>query len=152
MPETQRVDVAPALMRAKLHERQERRSSVSETHSDQGACQDEWDRPHDRQGGCFQGTPLGPRPGGQEGASRGCWDGGWRSEPGLAGHGEHLGFHSQNHREATERVKQAGPELICPLKLAQVFPSGPVVKDSPANAGDEGSIPGPGRLHLLQSN
>ena len=95
------------------------------------------------QGGCLQGTPLGPRPGGQEGASRGCRDGGWRSEPGLAGHGKHLGLYSQNNREATERVKQAGPELICPLKL---------VKDPPANAGDEGLIPGPGRLHRLQSN
>ena len=143
MPETQRVDVAPALTRAKLHERWERRSSVSETPSDQGARQEEWDRGHDRRGGCLQGTPLEPRPGGQEGASRGCRDGGWRSEPGLAGHGEHLGFYSQNNREATERVKQAGPELICPLKL---------VKDPPANAGDEGLIPGPGRLHRLQSN
>ena len=28
------------------------------------------------------------------------------------------------------------------------FPSGPVVKNPPANAGDTGSIPGPGRSHM----
>ena len=32
------------------------------------------------------------------------------------------------------------------------FPSGPVVKNPPANAGDTGSSPGPGRSHMLQSN
>lgn len=141
MLETQRVDMAPALTRAKLHERWERRSSVSETRSDRGARQEERSRRLDRQGGCLQGMPLGLRPGGQGGASWGCRDGGWRAEPELAGHGEHLGLYSQNNREATERVKQAGPELICPLKL---------VKDPPANAGNKGSIPCPGRFHKLQ--
>ena len=32
------------------------------------------------------------------------------------------------------------------------FPGGAVVKNPPANAGDTGSIPGPGRSHMLQSN
>ena len=32
------------------------------------------------------------------------------------------------------------------------FPSGPVVKNPPANAGDMGSIPGPGGSHVPQSN
>ena len=32
------------------------------------------------------------------------------------------------------------------------FPGGPVVKDPPANAGDTGSIPGPGRSHMPRSN
>ena len=32
------------------------------------------------------------------------------------------------------------------------FPGGSVVKNPPANAGDAGSIPGPGRSHMLQSN
>ena len=32
------------------------------------------------------------------------------------------------------------------------FPGGPVVKNSPANAGDMGSTPGPGRSHILWSN
>ena len=32
------------------------------------------------------------------------------------------------------------------------FPGGAVVKNPPANAGDMGSIPGPGRSHMLWSN
>ena len=32
------------------------------------------------------------------------------------------------------------------------FPGGPVFKNSPADAGDTGLIPGPGRSHMLQSN
>ena len=30
------------------------------------------------------------------------------------------------------------------------FPGGMVVKDLPANAGDTGSVPGPGRSHMPQ--
>ena len=32
------------------------------------------------------------------------------------------------------------------------FPGGAVVKNLPANAGDMGSIPGPGRSHMPRSN
>ena len=32
------------------------------------------------------------------------------------------------------------------------FPGGTVVKNLPANAGDMGSSPGPGRSHMPQSN
>ena len=32
------------------------------------------------------------------------------------------------------------------------FPGGTVVKNLPANAGDTGSSPGPGRSHMPQSN
>ena len=32
------------------------------------------------------------------------------------------------------------------------FPGGTVVKNPPANAGDTGLSPGPGRSHMLQSN
>ena len=32
------------------------------------------------------------------------------------------------------------------------FPGGAVVKNPPANAGDTGLSPGPGRSHMLQSN
>ena len=32
------------------------------------------------------------------------------------------------------------------------FLGGPAVKNPPANAGDVGSIPGPGRSHMLQGN
>ena len=36
--------------------------------------------------------------------------------------------------------------------ISRDFPGGTVVKNPPANAGDTGSIPGPGRSHMLQSN
>ena len=32
------------------------------------------------------------------------------------------------------------------------FPGGTVVKNPPANAGDRGSSPGPGRSHMLRSS
>ena len=32
------------------------------------------------------------------------------------------------------------------------FPGGTVVENTPANAGDTGSSPGPGRSHMLRSN
>jgi len=32
------------------------------------------------------------------------------------------------------------------------FPGGPVVKNLPANAGDTGSIPGPGKFHMPWGN
>ena len=32
------------------------------------------------------------------------------------------------------------------------FPGGAVVKNPPANAGDTGSTPGPGRSHMSRSN
>ena len=32
------------------------------------------------------------------------------------------------------------------------IPDDPVVENLPANAGDMGSIPGPGRSHILQNN
>ena len=37
-------------------------------------------------------------------------------------------------------------------QLCLGFPGGPVVKNLPANAGDMGSIPAPGRSHMLQSS
>ena len=37
-------------------------------------------------------------------------------------------------------------------KNVQGFPDGAVVKNLPANAGDTGSIPGPGRSHMPRSN
>lgn len=38
------------------------------------------------------------------------------------------------------------------LKKPQDFPSGPVVKNSPTNTGDMGSIPSLGGSHMLQNN
>ena len=44
-------------------------------------------------------------------------------------------------------------ELTNLLKIkSSDFPGGAVVKNPPANAGDMGSIPGPGRSHMLRSN
>ena len=36
--------------------------------------------------------------------------------------------------------------------LLEGFPGGAVVKNPPANAGDTGSSPGPGRSHMPRSN
>ena len=36
--------------------------------------------------------------------------------------------------------------------LERDFPGGTVVKNPPANAGDTGSSPGPGRSHMPRSN
>ena len=38
------------------------------------------------------------------------------------------------------------------LRIIQGFPGGAVVKNLPANAGDTGSSPGPGRSHMPRSN
>ena len=38
------------------------------------------------------------------------------------------------------------------IKKVPDFPDGTVVKNSPANAGDPGSRPGPGRSHSPRSN
>ena len=52
--------------------------------------------------------------------------------------------------------------MICQLNITLVyptfknkfedFPGGAVVKNPPANAGDMGSSPGPGRFHMPRSN
>ena len=48
---------------------------------------------------------------------------------------------------------------LIPVRMAIIkkstnrdFPGGTVVKDLPANLGDTGSSPGPGRSHMLWSN
>ena len=44
-------------------------------------------------------------------------------------------------------------QLLFPLKKkVPEFPGGTVVNNPPANAGDTGSSPGPGRSHMPQSN
>ena len=37
-------------------------------------------------------------------------------------------------------------------RRAEDFPGSSVIKNPPANAGEEGSSPGPGRSHMLWSN
>ena len=43
-------------------------------------------------------------------------------------------------------------ELLALKWLILGFPGGAVVKNPPANAGDTGSSPGPGRSHMSRSN
>ena len=42
--------------------------------------------------------------------------------------------------------------ILRKVKKREGFPSGAVVKNLPANAGDTGSSPGPGRSHMPRSN
>ena len=41
---------------------------------------------------------------------------------------------------------------FCYASILLGIPTGPVVKNLPANAGDSSSIPGPGRFHVPWSN
>ena len=41
---------------------------------------------------------------------------------------------------------------LAPKNMDRDFPGGPVVKNLPANAGDEDSIPGPRRFHTPRGN
>ena len=42
-----------------------------------------------------------------------------------------------------------GAELLAEDDMVCNFPGGSVVKNPPANAGDPGSVPSPGRVHML---
>ena len=49
--------------------------------------------------------------------------------------------------------KKAGIQVLPILKTQGLdFPDGPVVKYPPTDAGDTGSIPGPGRSHMSWGN
>ena len=45
-----------------------------------------------------------------------------------------------------------GTRNVCLRRHLGGFPGGTVVKNPPANAGDTGSSPGPGRSHMPRSN
>ena len=55
-------------------------------------------------------------------------------------------------REVIVLSTPTGPEWKNIIRRILDFPGGAVVKNPPANAGDTGSSPGPGRSHMLQSN
>ena len=57
---------------------------------------------------------------------------------------------ADKYKDNSKRVVKQKPKY---LKTHQEgFPAGAMVKNLPANAGDTGSIPGPGRSHMLRSN
>ncbi|XDB64288.1 hypothetical protein AB1E18_017602 [Capra hircus] len=49
-------------------------------------------------------------------------------------------------------LRTACPDSSPGHRVSQTQPSGLLVRNPPANAGDTGSIPGPGRSHMPQSN
>ena len=49
------------------------------------------------------------------------------------------------------KVKEESEKVGLKLNI-QNFPGSPVVENLPANAGEMGSIPGPGRSHILVDN
>ena len=64
-------------------------------------------------------------------------------------------FHSPStswttHRNFTAQASDLNPTTM--NNSFQDFPGGPVAKNLPANAGDTGSIPGPGRSHMPRGN
>ena len=61
-------------------------------------------------------------------------------------------FHANgNHRKAGVAIL-ISDKIDFKIRLLQGFPGGAVVKNLPANAGDTGSSPGPGRSHMPRSN
>ena len=55
--------------------------------------------------------------------------------------------------QKVKRERQTKGEIPQRVNSAwQDFPGGLVVKDALADAGDMGSIPGPGRFHMAQGN
>ena len=66
----------------------------------------------------------------------------WIYRLSRAGGPSHRGWASSNLQKAwVEQKAEKGD-----------FPGGPLVQNPPANAGDMGLIPGPGRFHVLQGN
>ena len=60
---------------------------------------------------------------------------------------------SRGRRDRQARRPEAqGPEQLQTRMTSAGFPGGSVVNNLPANAGDAGSIPDPGRFHMLWRN
>ena len=58
-----------------------------------------------------------------------------------------------SEKELGVRIQKADAIVLFEVRSADhCFPSGSVVKNPPAKAGDMGSIPGLGRSHVLRSN
>ena len=63
-----------------------------------------------------------------------------------------MGGISSQTQGRKERRKIKEEVQTAKLTILKGFPGGAVVKNLPANAGDTGSSPGPGRSHMPQSN
>ena len=59
---------------------------------------------------------------------------------------------SNKHQVKIRRWQAETPDFMTAECWATGFPGGLVVKNLPANAGDTGLMPDPGRFHMLQSN
>ena len=66
----------------------------------------------------------------------------------LPGRGHSKGPEAGMMRKEADSLKQWRKQRVG----GGDFPGGAVVKNLPANAGDTGLSPGPGRSHMLQSN
>ena len=62
----------------------------------------------------------------------------------------------KNGRRLLPRIQKVGKKASFPHLQSKItmqgYPGGVVVKNPPANAGDMGSSPGPGRSHMPWSN
>ena len=64
-------------------------------------------------------------------------------------------FNAKQYKRVTDIFSDSKLQLTFKKLLlveALPFPGGAVVKNPPANAGDKGLSPGPGRSHMPQSN
>ena len=59
---------------------------------------------------------------------------------------------TKKRQGAKDNCTHAQLGQIMNSKIQKDFPGGAVVKNTPANAGDTGSSPGPGRSHMPWSN
>ena len=66
----------------------------------------------------------------------------------------YVNYTSKNlpHTPQTKGRSKETLKLKLKKKKLRDFPCGAVVKNPPTNAGDTGSIPGPGRSHMPQGN
>ena len=90
-------------------------------------------------GGGRQRASAGPEPGAP--SRLWCGQAPSRAHPLEGGDGSH------QHEQAERHITQKRTDSKGIAKHDGGFPGGSVVKDPPANAGDTGSVPGPGRSH-----
>ena len=59
---------------------------------------------------------------------------------------------ARKHKSSQKTINKMAISTYLSINTLRGFPGGSVVKNLPFNAGDMGSIPGPGRSHMLWSN